>query len=969
MNNNAIHILRTKLKNADDKVKNIVLSEGQPFFNISTNKLYVGDGIKKISQLNYVGEEVDNQLSSRISAEVTRAQAKESDLQTQIDKEKKAREDFDNSHNNIENSSSKGSLKQIKDSDFTLSNPNSDKNGQTIISDSTGQFATALGGKSRAEGERAVSAGTQTIAQGNYSAAFGNNSISEGANSFVSGMQNIARGVAAYSEGSNNLSNANSTHTEGIGNKAYGEGSHIEGYGNVESQTGNQNNHIEGSNNTTYASTKMAHIEGGDNKAGYNFAHAEGRYTDANGDYTHTEGIYSKSLRAIPADSGSTGSGSGSGTSGSGSAGSGETFDLNANAGSCVHAEGDRTIGIGYGSHVEGYSTQAEGHFSHTEGVKTKTVGFNSTGAHAEGYENTTQGKGSHVGGVSNTITSGEGSFVHGSNNSLMGIDCAVFGKSNTVTSGAQGFVAGSNNTITGTSGAIGQNNTVTKAGSWLLGQGLKSVGNGSSWGQTVVGRFSNPTDSATVMPAFVVGAGKGDTERLNALVVNASGQVTLANDLIVGNIIYIKNANKNMLEIGSDATSSYIKIKDKDNAANSGLGTSLTIGPSYLKYNTGVMSSKLDLPWRQGGGTLALDEYQIYKTKYSTLVSSDDLNNKTISGTYYWSGDISKSPKSGPKLASYTLIVEHLENLYSNDYVRQIALPNVQSEIDTIWIRLGTKKTDNTFDWSAWNTSVTSAEVKNEINRYGITDTSMARIIGTASGIIGMAAAVGLKQVSSDSSNSVTLTLHPKEAISMHKYSPGYSNGTVHIKVPDGWSCSTSDGDTESRLFMLSGDFTVISSASGSMVSSTYEYIIGNSNQSIRLYGSSSANLSLTVYRPNEWYYNIVNAVGFNKLSVTIPSSVTLSEKTITFDVYKHGNLVWCYKDFGTQLMFQDNWDLQLPEDWRPKTTAYGIRITDTVGSSNFGSTFEIPSSGKISTFGQANHWLRYISMVYQIN
>lgn len=59
MNNNSIHILRTKLNNTDDKVKDIVLSEGQPFFNITTNKLYVGDGTTIISDLKYVGEEVD----------------------------------------------------------------------------------------------------------------------------------------------------------------------------------------------------------------------------------------------------------------------------------------------------------------------------------------------------------------------------------------------------------------------------------------------------------------------------------------------------------------------------------------------------------------------------------------------------------------------------------------------------------------------------------------------------------------------------------------------------------------------------------------------------------------------------------------------------------------------------------------------------------------------------------------------
>lgn len=248
--------------------------------------------------------------------------------------------------------------------------------------------------------------------------------------------------------------------------------------------------------------------------------------------------------------------------------------------------------------------------------------------------------------------------------------------------------------------------------------------------------------------------------------------------------------------------------------------------------------------------------------------------------------------------------------------------------------------------------------------------DIDVACRTGTSNGIIGMAAAVGLKQVSSNSSDTVTLTLQPKQAIAMHKYSPGYSNGRVIINIPDGWSCLTS-GRIITGPLIISSDFTIISGGAGSMASSTYEYVISSStaDKSVYLRGSSPANLSLKVTEPSEWYYNIVNAVGFNQLSVTIPSSVTLSGKTITFDVYKHGNLVWCYKDFGTQLMFQDNWDLQLPEDWRPKTTAYGIRITDTAGSSNFGSTFKIPSSGRISTFGQANHYLRYISMVYQIN
>lgn len=57
MNNNSIQILRTKLDNTDTKVANEVLLDGQPFYNKTSNKIYVGDGVKKISELKYVGQE------------------------------------------------------------------------------------------------------------------------------------------------------------------------------------------------------------------------------------------------------------------------------------------------------------------------------------------------------------------------------------------------------------------------------------------------------------------------------------------------------------------------------------------------------------------------------------------------------------------------------------------------------------------------------------------------------------------------------------------------------------------------------------------------------------------------------------------------------------------------------------------------------------------------------------------------
>ena len=99
-----------------------------------------------------------------------------------------------------------------------------------------------------------------------------------------------------------------------------------------------------------------------------------------------------------------------------------------------------------------------------------------------------------------------------------------------------------------------------------------------------------------------------------------------------------------------------------------------------------------------------------------------------------------------------------------------------------------------------------------------------------------------------------------------MHKYSPGYSGGIVTINIPNGWSCLTSNSTITGPL-MISSDFTIISGGAGSMAGSTYEYVISSNraDKSVYLRGSSPANLSLEVTRPSEWYYNIVNAVGFN--------------------------------------------------------------------------------------------------------
>ena len=112
MNNKSIQILRTKLNNTDTKIANEVLLDGQPFYNKTSNKLYVGDGTKKISELKYVGQEVDESLQSQISAEITNRANADDNLQSQISAEIQRSTAFDSSHNNIENGTGEGSLNQ-----------------------------------------------------------------------------------------------------------------------------------------------------------------------------------------------------------------------------------------------------------------------------------------------------------------------------------------------------------------------------------------------------------------------------------------------------------------------------------------------------------------------------------------------------------------------------------------------------------------------------------------------------------------------------------------------------------------------------------------------------------------------------------------------------------------------------------------------------------------------------------------
>ena len=236
MNNKSIQILRGATT-YDPLTSEEVLLDGQPFYSKKTNKLYVGDGTKKISELKYVGWEVDNSLQNQITTEVTRAQNKESELQTAIDSEVTRSTDFDNSHNNIENGSGTLSVQQVKNTSGTTipistKNPNAVAQGapEEVNIGATGESSAVFGGAAAATAKRSFAAGTNTVALGKYSAAFGDNSVALGNESFAAGYATVTKGAHSAAFGESNqaladnvfIAGQNSKH-EGMNGTSFGQ--------------------------------------------------------------------------------------------------------------------------------------------------------------------------------------------------------------------------------------------------------------------------------------------------------------------------------------------------------------------------------------------------------------------------------------------------------------------------------------------------------------------------------------------------------------------------------------------------------------------------------------------------------------------------------------------------------------------------------------------------------------------------
>lgn len=214
------------------------------------------------------------------------------------------------------------------------------------------------------------------------------------------------------------------------------------------------------------------------------------------------------------------------------------------------HAEGYTCIASGIYSHAEGYSSKATGEYAHTEGISCTASGKYS---HAEGYTCIASGPGSHAEG-DGCKAQAISAHAEGSNCTASGVCSHAEGNGCTV-SYSGGHAEGDGCTVSGyCAHAEGHNCTATKDYSHAEGDNCTASGNSShaegmncsakggashasGWGvisatnyQQVFGQ--NNVETSTSGVNFIVGGGTTSSNRKNTLVLNTSGNMTIAGTL-----------------------------------------------------------------------------------------------------------------------------------------------------------------------------------------------------------------------------------------------------------------------------------------------------------------------------------------------------------------------------------------------------------------------------------------------------
>lgn len=409
-----------------------------------------------------------------------------------------------------------------------------------------GLASHAEGNKTNATGDHSHAEGLATSASGENSHAEGNYTDASGLHSHAEGDCTHARGCSSHAEGSLTEASGANSHAEGASTKAYGELSHTEG-NETSAEEFAFAAHAEGLN--TIARTTGSHAEGTATVAGnFDTIFYHGAYelvsttpctvrcsakSAVNRDfvleksYVHLNCVGgSSSIKIVnitwhgPAtatlelmDNDFDWSSKPTGTL---------TLELNY-AKAFAHAEGDGTQAFGQASHAEGVQSKAHGNYSHAEGNSTQANGESS---HGEGHGTTASGFASHAEGHGTEATD-ETSHAEGKTTHATGVGSHAEG----IDTQAKGYASHAQNQ---SNIAEGPNSHAegfkTKAnGQNSHAEGESTIANGYS--QHVQGRYNIANETS----AFIIGNGKNENNRSNAMTVDWDGNAKFAGDVTTG--------------------------------------------------------------------------------------------------------------------------------------------------------------------------------------------------------------------------------------------------------------------------------------------------------------------------------------------------------------------------------------------------------------------------------------------------
>lgn len=182
---------------------------------------------------------------------------------------------------NMEQGTGDGSIQQMPDKvadGFMLeNNPNAaefdETLAETIPYGAVGNFSSAFGGKTSAQGKRAHAEGSGTVAKGGNAHSEGSGTVAIGGSAHAEGYATTAAGVASHAEGGTTIAAAQNAHAEGVYTAAVGEHSHAEGEETIASGTAS---HAEGYK--TVAEANYSHAGGYGTKTSRQSQYAIGEY-------------------------------------------------------------------------------------------------------------------------------------------------------------------------------------------------------------------------------------------------------------------------------------------------------------------------------------------------------------------------------------------------------------------------------------------------------------------------------------------------------------------------------------------------------------------------------------------------------------------------------------------------------------------------------------------------------------------